>query len=154
MGKTTFVYEKYPIDDICRVNNYERGTFEDYQNQKILILDEFTGKIDITFLNNLLDKFPVNLPARYANRTACFDEVYIVSNLPLDRLYTFEKQSTPEVYNAFIQRIKNIIHFTGFLEWHYELKDGCIMHKPVPPKKATLTDLVPLSDEDAGELPF
>ena len=151
LGKTTFVYEKYPIDDICRVNNYERGTFEDYQNQKILILDEFTGKIDITFLNNLLDKFPVNLPARYANRTACFDEVYIVSNLPLDRLYTFEKQSTPEVYNAFIQRIKNIIHFTGFLEWHYELKDG----KPVPPPKQTkITDLIPLSDKEADELPF
>jgi hypothetical protein len=149
LGKTTFVYGKYPLTDICRVNNYERGTFEDYQNQKILVLDEFTGKIDITFLNNLLDRFPVNLPARYANRTACFDEVYIISNLPLDRLYTFEKQSTPEVYAAFTERIKNIIRFTGFLQWHYELKDG----KPVPPpKQAKLTELIPVDDD--GDLPF
>ena len=85
--------------------------------------------------------------SRQRSHTACFDEVYIVSNLPLDRLYTFEKQSTPEVYDAFIQRIKTIIKFTGFLEWHYELKDG----KPVPPPKLKVADLKPVDD---GELPF
>jgi len=138
LGKTTYVYEKYPIKDICRVNNYERGTFEDYLNQKILVLDEFTGKIDITFMNNLLDKFPVNLPARFANRMACFDEVYIISNLPLDKLYTLEKTTTPEVYNAFKARIQNIIHFTSKGEWRYELKDGKL---PKPPKQMELTSI-------------
>jgi len=144
LGKTTYVYDKYPLKDICRVNNYERGTFEDYQNQKILVLDEFTGKIDIAFMNNLLDKFPVNLPARFANRTACFDEVYIISNLPLDSLYTFERASTPEVHNAFKARIKNIIHFTALGVWHYERKDG----KPVKVGHITLTPI------DDGDLPF
>jgi hypothetical protein len=124
LGKTTFIYDKYPMKDLCRVNNYERGTFEDYINQKILVLDEFTGKIDITFMNNLLDKFPVNLPARFANRTACFDEVYIVSNLALNKLYALEQTTAPEVYDAFKARIQNVIHFTEFCKWHYEKKDG------------------------------
>ena len=149
LGKTTYIYDKYPIKDICRVNNYERGTFEDYQNQKILVLDEFTGKIDITFMNNLLDKFPVNLPARFTNRTACFDEVYIISNLTLTELYKEERAATPEVYNAFVQRIKNIIRFTALGVWHYELKDGKIVK---PPKQINLQDLKPL--DDTGDLPF
>jgi len=144
LGKTTYVYDKYPIKDICRVHNYERGTFEDYMFQKILVLDEFTGKIDITFMNNLLDKFPVNLPARFANRTACFDEVYIISNLPISELYKEERAATPEVYNAFVKRIQNIIYFTGFCKWHYEKKDG----EPVKVGSVTLT---PIDDE---KLPF
>ena len=143
LGKTSYVYERYPLEDICRVNNYERGTFEDYQHQKILVLDEFTGKIEITFMNNLLDKFPVNLPARFANRTACFEEAYIISNLPLDRIYTFEQMNTPEVYDAFKTRIKNIIKFTGVGIWHYELKDG-------EPYITPLKDLRVVQDE----LPF
>ncbi|MCL2369709.1 MAG: hypothetical protein FWC80_00535 [Firmicutes bacterium] len=147
LGKTTYIYDKYDIKDICRVNNYERGTFEDYQNQKILVLDEFTGKIEITFMNNLLDKFPVNLPARFANRMACFDEVYIISNLPLDKLYTFERQTTPEVYNAFIQRIHNIIQFTALGVWHYELQDGKAVYKA----QSKQTELIPVADD---ELPF
>lgn len=149
LGKTTYIYEKFPIKDICRINNYERGTFENYTNQKILVLDEFTGKLDITFMNNLLDKFPVDLPARFSNRTACFSEVYIISNLPLDRLYNLERQSSPEVYNAFIARIQNIIKFTALGVWHYEKKDGALVQ---PPKQLKLSDLTPI--EDNGNLPF
>ena len=152
LGKTTYIYEKYPMKDICRVNNYERGTFENYNNQKILVLDEFTGKLDITFMNNLLDKFPVDLPARFSNRTACFDKVYIISNLPLERLYTFERQSSPEVYAAFIARIHNIIQFTDLGVWHYEKKGGTSVPPPRPPKQIRLCDLTPI--EDDGNLPF
>jgi hypothetical protein len=146
LGKTSYVYERYPLEDICRVNNYERGTFEDYQHQKILVLDEFTGKIEITFMNNLLDKFPVNLPARFANRTACFEEVYIISNLCLDKLYAFEQMNTPEVFHAFKARIKNIIRFTALGVWHYELKDG----KPIREPHRPLNELRVVHDE----LPF
>jgi len=66
LGKTTYVYDKYPIDEICRVTNYKTGTFENYQSQKVLVLDEFTGKLELPFLNNLLDKPPLDLPARFA----------------------------------------------------------------------------------------
>ena len=148
-GKTTYIYDNYPIEEICRIDNYLKGTFEAYEHQKILVLDEFTGKIDLPFMNNLLDKFPVQLPARFANRTACFEQVFIISNLPLDRLYKDEQATAREVYNAFIARIHNIIHFTGVGVWHYEKQDG----KRVPPSKTkTLADLIPIDDD--SDLPF
>lgn len=154
IGKTSYVYDSYPIDDICRIDNYIRGTFEGYNHQKILVLDEFTGNIDLPFLNNLLDKFPVQLPARFANRTACFTEVFIISNLPLDRLYKEQQAAVPEVYKAFTERIKNIIRFTALGVWNYELKDGVPVPPPKPPKQLKLSELTPLSKEEADELPF
>lgn len=147
-GKTTYIYDNYPIGEICRIDNYLKGTFEAYDHQKILVLDEFTGKIDLPFMNNLLDKFPVQLPARFSNRTACFEQVFIISNLPLDRLYKDEQNTAREVYNAFIARIQNIIQFTALGVWHYEKKDG----KRVPPPKQAKLNLIPFDDD--GDIPF
>ena len=148
-GKTTYIYDTHPINDICRIDNYIKGTFEAYDHQKILVLDEFTGKIDLPFLNNLLDKFPVQLPARFANRTACFEQVYIISNLPLESLYKEEQSTARAVYNAFLARIHDIIKFTALNVWHYEKKDG----KPVPPpKQLGLSGLIPIDDD--SDLPF
>ena len=124
LGKTTYVLNKYPLRDICRVNNYKVGTFEGYINQKVLVLDEFTGKLDITFVNNLLDRLPLDLPARFTNRIACFNEVYLISNLPLSELYKDEQKETPEVYRAFTERIHDIIKFTGKGKWQYEQQNG------------------------------
>ena len=144
-GKTTYIYETHPINDICRIDNYIKGTFEGYDHQKILVLDEFTGKIDLPFLNNLLDKFPVQLPARFANRTACFEQVYIISNLPLESLYKEEQSTARAVYNAFIARIHNVIKFTGVGEWQYIKKDG----KRVPPPTQTrFPNLIPIDDDE------
>ena len=125
LGKTSYVYDKFKPSEVCRVTNYRVGTFENYNRQRILILDEFTGhgQFDIPFLNNLLDRLPIELPARYTNRTACYDEVYIISNLPLDQIYMDEKSRTPQVHKAFVERIHDIIKFTDFKKWHYEMRD-------------------------------
>jgi hypothetical protein len=126
LGKTTFVYDKYKNDfrNICRVNDYGVGSFETYHNQRVLMLDEFDGQFKLTFMNNLLDRYPMELPARFANRQACFTEVYIISNLPLKELYKKEQEERPKMYAAFCARITDIIHYTDKCKWHYELKDG------------------------------
>jgi len=145
LGKTSYVYNKYPISEICRVTNYKVGTFENYQNQNVLVLDEFTGKLDITFVNNLLDRMPIDLPARYANRTACFTEVYIISNLSLNELYTDDQTKTPEVYNAFKERFHEIIKFTALGKWLYE--------KSLTDKaEQTTMELIPIENDD--DMPF
>jgi len=137
-GKTSFIYDNFPMSEICRVTDYDRGTFENYQQQKVLVLDEFTGEIKINYLNNLLDKYPVDLSARFANRMACYNEVYIISNLSLKQLYKEEQNNSPEVYEAFLARIKNIIHFTDVGKYVYEMKDG----KVDPSNEINFTDLL------------
>ena len=109
------------------------------------MLDEFTGKIDLPFLNNLLDIFPVQLPARFSNRTACFEQVYIISNLPLESLYKEEQSTARAVYNAFIARIHNVIKFTGVGEWQYIKKDG---ERVPPPTQLKIPKLIPIDDDE------
>jgi len=64
------------------------------------------------------------LPARYTNRVACFSEVYIISNLSLNQLFLDEQKNAPEVYEAFRERIHEIIKFTAKYVWHYEKRQG------------------------------
>lgn len=135
LGKTTFVYNSHERKDICRITNYKTGTFENYNTHKVLMLDEFTGKLDIEFVNNLLDRLPLELPARYANRTACFTEVYVISNLPMSELY---REAPPEVRTAFENRFHNIIKFTAFKTYHYEMQNKMRV----------------LSEQEKADLPF
>ena len=120
LGKTTFARNNHDKKDICRITNYKIGTFESYNAHKVLILDEFTGKLDIEFVNNLLDRLPLELPARYSNRIACFTEVYIISNLPMSELY---KDAPTEVRKAFESRFHDIIKFTAYCKYHYEMEN-------------------------------
>ena len=126
LGKTWYLNEKYELKDVCRVTNYKTGTFESYTNQPVLLLDEFTGKLDITFVNNLLDRYPIDLPARFNNRTACFTKVYIISNLTLAELYKDEQHTMPEVYKAFVERFHDIIKFTAYRTFHFEMENKMI----------------------------
>ena len=134
-GKTTYVRDNHDKKDICRITNYKTGTFESYNAHKVLLLDEFTGKMDIEFVNNLLDKLPLELPARYSNRVACFTDIYIVSNLPMSELY---KDVPTEVRKAFVERFHNIIFFYERYKYRYELENK----------------MRPLTEAEQLELPF
>ena len=54
---------------------------------------------------NYLDGYPLELPARYAQRTACFETVYITTNIPLNQQYTRIQETQPETWRAFLRRI-------------------------------------------------
>ncbi|MCL2675926.1 MAG: hypothetical protein FWE84_05020 [Firmicutes bacterium] len=68
---------------------------------------------------------------------AAWDTVYIISNLPFEKQYPYEQ---PEKKAALKSRITEFIHYSG--------------EKTDKPKKLALAELIPLSDEEAGELPF
>ncbi|WEV74033.1 hypothetical protein OZX74_00150 [Bifidobacterium sp. ESL0798] len=86
VGKTRYVYERYPIGDIYRVTDY-RHPFDEYERQKILVLDEYDSQFEWEKLLVYLDRYPLMLPARYHNRQACYRTVWLLSNLPLDEQY-------------------------------------------------------------------
>ena len=69
----------------------------------------------------------------------------------MNEIYKEQQAQTPEVYRAFMERIKNIIRFTAFRVWHYELKDGKCIEPVPPPKQLKVADLKPIDD---GDLPF
>lgn len=81
VGKTSYVFKQTNgFEDTCRVTDYAHP-FDAYQGEDVLFLDEFVGGLPISLMLNIMDVYPLLLPARYADRVAAYTQVYIVSNL-------------------------------------------------------------------------
>ncbi|GHV17829.1 hypothetical protein FACS18949_14800 [Clostridia bacterium] len=111
-GKTRFIMETYGYDNVYRTTSY-RNCFDRYNGQKVLLLDEFRGELPLSFMLNVLDGYPLSLNARYTDRQACYDKVFIVSNEDLRGLYTWERLNQRDSYEAFLRRIHHVIVYTG-----------------------------------------
>ena len=122
LGKSTYLDNLYSFEDMYLVDTYDLSAFTYYSTQDVLVLDEFTGQFAIPTMNKFLDTRPVKLRGLNSLKWACYTKVYIISNLSLSQLYKHEQESTPDIYNAFLRRIDNIIHFTGFGQYYFEKK--------------------------------
>lgn len=124
-GKTRSIYQKHKAKDVCRVTAYRAGkgiNFDGYNGQDVLVFEEFNSQIPIQEMLNYLDIYPLNLPARYNDRVACYTFVYITSNMPLEEQYKDIQQFYPEVWRAFLRRINKVIEFK---------KDGTIEERKI-----------------------
>lgn len=110
VGKTRSVMDKYGYSNVCAINDY-KNPFDNYLGQNVLLFDEFNSILRIQDMHNYLDGFPLTLPARYTNKQACYEKVYIISNIDLKFQYLHEQKANPEVWKAFLRRIKKVIHF-------------------------------------------
>lgn len=113
-GKTRFIFDTHELQDICRVTNYGNASgvrFDSYHGQSVLVFEEFHSQIPVEDMLNYLDRYPLILPARYSDRTACYSQVYITSNVPLKAQYPGIQYEKPEVWQAFLRRITTVIQF-------------------------------------------
>ena len=107
-GKTRFVMEREGYAAVYRVTEYEHP-FDGYTGQETLVLDEYRSQLKISELLNLLDGYPLELRCRYANKTACFTTVYIISNFALSAQYPMLQYEQPETWQALLRRIHKVI---------------------------------------------
>lgn len=108
-GKTSYVMNTCGLGNYYEVSYYGTSSFDNYRGENTIVLDEFDSSFKINFMNKLLDRYPLMLPARYANKVACYNNVFIVSNLTLSEQYKDIQEYKPELYKAFLRRIHNII---------------------------------------------
>ena len=111
-GKTRSVMDNHGYSNVYAVNNYKHP-FDGYFGEMVMLFDEFNSGIRIQDMNNYLDGYPIALPARYSNKQACYEKVFIISNLDLLEQYRHEQDVQPEVWAAFIRRIHKVIHFAA-----------------------------------------
>lgn len=111
-GKTRSVMEKYSYSDVYRVTDYVHP-FDGYAGEDVLLLDEYSSNFKIRDLLIYLDGYPLNLPARYANRVACYTKVYITTNICLSRQYPSIQSESPATFAALLRRINKVIHYTA-----------------------------------------
>ena len=116
-GKTRGIMEKYGYDSVYRVTDYDHP-FDGYKNQDVIMFEEFRSSLKIMDMLKYLDGYPLELPARYNNRVACFTKVYICSNVDVRDQYPWIQMQEPETWYAFLRRIHYVHVYTG--DYDYE----------------------------------
>ena len=122
VGKTRYVYERHNISDIYRVCNYE-NPFDNYKSQKILVLDEYNNQLSVQLLLNILDIYPLLLPARYNDKWACYEQVYLISNYDFDELFSIYDNSIYEAVRRRFSLITERMTFSNVQQVYKVLDD-------------------------------
>jgi len=136
IGKTRFVMEKHGYENVFRITSYERGMFDAYKGQPVICFEEFRSSLKIEEMLNYLDGYPLQLPCRYNDKTACFTTVYIVTNIAFNEQYKNIQADQPATWGAFTRRIHKVIDFDK--------------NKTITPQQMQMQ----LIEADPDELPF
>ncbi len=110
VGKTSSIYKRHGFSDVFFVSSYEKYLFENYGRKKVIVFDEFNGQIKLPIMNRYLDVYPLDLRGLGKTYPACYDKVYILSNLPLKDLYKNLEDEDKKSLEPFYRRIHNIIY--------------------------------------------
>lgn len=111
-GKTRNVMEKYGYSNVYRITDYTHP-WDSYDStrHKVVVFEEFRSSLRIRDMLNYLDGYPCELPARYRNKVATYTEVYLITNISLEKQYKEVQEESPETWQAFLRRIKSVLHY-------------------------------------------
>lgn len=107
-GKTRDVLEKNGYSNVYRVTDYLHP-FDSYCCQPVICFDEFRSSLRLKEMLMYCDIYPIELPSRYANKYACYNKVYIISNWALEKQYSELQHEDNESWQAFLRRIHKVI---------------------------------------------
>lgn len=79
-GKSSFIRRLFNVEDIYVVSDYEKDPFGSYTGQDVIVFEEYRSDFPLSVFLQYLDRYPIMLPARYANKVAKFTKVFIISN--------------------------------------------------------------------------
>lgn len=107
-GKTRGVLESNGYSNVYRVTDYLHP-FDGYACQSVICFDEFRASLKLKDMLMYCDIYPIELPSRYANKFACYNKVYIVSNWALEKQYSEIQREDKESWQAFLRRIHKVV---------------------------------------------
>lgn len=144
-GKTSGVLKKHGASNVYRVTDYKHP-FDGYKCQPVICFDEFQSALGIEMMRNYCDIYPIELPARYANKFACYTEIYIISNWSLEMQYEHEQKISKDSWEAFLRRINQVII--------YNSQTDIITYNSVQEYFNRKEAFHQLSEDEKAEVPF
>lgn len=104
--------EKHGSENVYLLNDYGKGGFDEYIGQHVLCMDEFRGQMPFSLLMNYLDGYRVQIPCRYANGYALWDEVHIFTVMPPEMVYRamVEENRSVDTYEQLKRRIDFVVY--------------------------------------------
>ena len=147
LGKSRDILDEFGDENVYRVTDYQHP-FDSYQNENVLVFEEFRSLIRLSDMLNYLDIYPCVLPARYSPKVACYDTVFIVSNWEFESQY-YELQQDPvqiSTYEAFKRRIN------GYVKIYTE--NGIITYDSLDEYLQRDKGFYRISEEQEKDIPF
>lgn len=106
-GKTRFIYDNYDINDIYKHTFNDKGWWDNYCNQKIVLFDDVRwNTAPASFWLDILDRYPTHVPQR-CRAPRVFNSPIIFITSDKDPKETLSKFSD-EAYRQFERRITTI----------------------------------------------
>jgi len=106
-GKTHRAMMAFPKAFVVKGKFYEGKSFDRYEGQDVLILDEWDPyEWPLTFMNACLDKWPCPLQCRYLNKDAAWTTVVICANYKPSECY----QAVNSLQKATFQRRLHFVY--------------------------------------------
>lgn len=121
-GKTYFakkLVETRGEESLYLVTDYENGGLDKYNGEPILFLDEFRGQIKYGTLLGMLQGYKQQFHARYTNIIGLWNEVYIATVLPPEKVYQnmVQENRDTDTLKQLFRRIDEIVY-------HWKDEDG------------------------------
>lgn len=102
IGKTRRAWhEAGHINDVY-IKNPNTKWWDGYRGQKTVIIDEFTGRIDLSYLLVWLDRYPCNVEVKGFSTPLLAERFFITSNLAPEAWYP---DSSPQHKTALLRRM-------------------------------------------------
>lgn len=148
-GKTRGVMDTHGYREVCRVTDYTHP-FDRYAQEPVLCLDEFRSSLPIGDMLEYLDGHPLNLPARYTQKVACYSRVYIISNIDLRKQYPLIQTSDLPTWEAFLRRINHVVEYRkdGSSFDHGNATDYIFPPPPPPPESEDFEEVTEYQQYD------
>lgn len=134
------------------VNDYDNGGFDRYNGEEYLFLDEFRGQIRYSTLLSILDKYKVQVHARYNNVLSLWKEVHISSVMPPELVYENMVNN-----NRAIDTLKQLLRRLDYVVYHYKENEEYKQYVLEADKYVdyeTLKECVNNGFETADDIPF
>lgn len=149
-GKTRSIMEKFGYENVFRATNYQ-NPFDTYKGQDVIIFEEFRSSLPLADMLKYLEGYPVMLPCRYADKVACYTQVFLISNIPLEDQYPNIQHEEKESWLALLRRIGKVVEYqaTGPPIDHGPALE--YIYPPPPPVPEWVREA---EEAEQGELPF
>lgn len=108
-GKTRYVYDKYGVNNVykLRKGNGDNIWFDGYDNEDILLIDDFYGWIKYSIMLEMIDGYGLQLDTKGGYTYAKWTKVFITSNVDIDKWY---KIGATDALKRRINKIKYFVN--------------------------------------------
>lgn len=112
-------------DNIYYLTAFNTGSFDRYNGEPVLWIEDFRGEFKLQELLRMLDKYKAEIPSRYCNVKALWNEVHITSVLTPRECYN---KSTLDDFD----RIEQLLRRITSICYHFKTRDGDYMKLHFP----------------------